>query len=462
MRKSLVLWILLLVLAAAALAVGHGAVSAMSDDVVISETTLYGDPAAAHGLTVSLHTNYERHLFWRTVYAAGPETAPETEFSFSAAELYDTRPAEDDVWLMTGSVNFGIGGSDLSDTDLYGSAWGIDGQGIPLMQRPALDVAKRTAAGETHTETVRLRDYYQYYTVGMEMQTEATFGRWADLDQADSKALSEYFRFPVEEDLLMEVTVSRDTAGAVYDVDCRAVDGESGVQAYGIVTERGFYLYLYTPRDEEKGLPSYDFSKVAGGYGVYFIPIDVTETDLDVRTDRIQNIYPLDPAKAQTVCLEESQDGAQLLLFTLEKDRLVLTVLDQETWEPLQRLPLPTGMCPEVHQIEDLLILLNWDAEPRILVLTREKGVYDLWLDAPALSQREEERQYINDPQFAFDGSRLAMAGFMDYGVSPSLRLLTYDRTGLTYVGHYAHNASGSLLRMGTEWPDALTLSWAE
>lgn len=461
MRKSLILLAVLLFLSVTVLAAGHVAVDRMQDDIMITETTCAGDPAAAEGLTVALHTHLQNHLFWRTSYAAGTDPAPETGFTFSAFPVKEQRNGTEHAFLTLGATNSGRRGNDLDLTD---TNW-EPGFGAPDMLLPAADVAARTQAGETHTEVVSLQDYYQYYTVGL------TCGS-VRIDQEASQALSQYFKIPVPEGKQVEVSISKNQGGKIYEarmgpVGSISMDGsadasaaqaveETSLYSDGIVTDQGIYLRLWTDSNAAEV-----FSEIAGGYGVYFIPFEEAEMG-QPRLDaaQTQNIYALDPKTARPVKIVESQDKTRLLLFTLEQDQLILTVLDAETREPLQRLPLPTDQTPGVYQEGALVLLHVWNADhtqARFLLLCREDdGTYRLELDVPVY-EFEGSDVYYNSPSFCYDGERLAVASFAQ---TCTVCLLIYDQTGLRYAGRYVHTADQIEPKMQTNWSDALVLRW--
>lgn len=440
MRKILILFAVLLVLSVAILAAGQGRISAMGDDVTITETTVAGDPAAAEGLTVSLHPTYGSHLEWRTVFAAGADPEPKTQYHYSAKTLDDVRTGTPSVWMQIGGLNFSMsatgGEVDLEDD--------TDRMGFVAMLRPAADVAARTQPGETRTETVSLRDYYDYYSLYLDF--------YGGVDQTGQAALSDYFRIPVQADVRVEVSIYKDEAGTVYQVECNTLDGGASAYGYGLFTEQGVFLGLGT-EDGESGGTQADFSEIQGGYGIYFIPM---EQEI-LATDRIENIYPMDPDTEQYVTMEQSFDGTQLLLFTRERGQLFLTVLDLETLETIQRLELPTAETPTIWQTEDLLVLRVYEESPRLLALPREDGVYRLWLNIPEF---QFENVWYTEPSLSFDGGRLALAYFENKYNKVSFCLTVYDETGLTYAGRYAHNADAFCPNLDSFWSDALTLQW--
>lgn len=162
MRKRLILLLALAVLSAAALPLLHSRVNQDQDAVTLTETTLWGDPAAAQGMVVELVTHWNDQLIWNTVCRAGEEPVYETEFTFVPEGVdWPSAPSADSVWLQFATGNFGISGGAI---DLQEHAYAED-----MLLRPVLDVAGRTADGETRTETVPLRDYYDYYPAQLEL-----------------------------------------------------------------------------------------------------------------------------------------------------------------------------------------------------------------------------------------------------------------------------------------------------
>lgn len=486
MKKSLLVFFLLLVLSVSTLTAAHGAITQLQDDVTITETTLAGDPAAADGLTVSLDTALREHLFWHTTYHAGTDPAAETDFTFSSTPVPTASPVSEYVYLETGNVFFGISGH---ISDLQNDVSLTDYNGAPYMVLAAIDVADRIPAGQTRTETVNLHDYYPYYTVGLLFDTGETFGTpffpyKINIRQEINDALAQYFRIPVPEDAWIQIQISKDNTGAICDVTTASVDSvlddssgtastapainadnglEFSLSSDGIVTEEGFYLILWTDAD----MAAQAFSEIAGGYGVYFIPISQpAESELYIEIDRIQNIYPLDPETSQAVSLMESEDETQLLLFIREQEQMTLTVLDRETWEPVQQLSLPTGSILSSLQGDDVLILHLWDdGSYRFVALCREDGLYSLWLDAPMTEWFTVDPNTIylyGNPGFCFDGQRLAIAYQTPYADASSLCVMVYGQTGLLYAGQYLHNGDQISPRMqNPAWADSsMTLRW--
>ena len=94
MRKTLVLFILLLALGAGSCALVYQTVNEQRDRVTIKENVLWGDASAVEDLTVECRTHYSDYMFWDTVYKPGTEDGVTTEFTFSAVPVREEAPAD--------------------------------------------------------------------------------------------------------------------------------------------------------------------------------------------------------------------------------------------------------------------------------------------------------------------------------------------------------------------------------
>ena len=82
MRKSI--WILTVLTLCAVLVVMAAASSLQDsrDEIIVTEETIAGDPAAAKGLQVQTTLNLQRQMFWKTNYEACAEPEAKTDFRF--------------------------------------------------------------------------------------------------------------------------------------------------------------------------------------------------------------------------------------------------------------------------------------------------------------------------------------------------------------------------------------------
>lgn len=465
MKRNGIFLLALLLCAAIFLSAGVKAIQAGKDQVTVTETTLYGDPEAADGLQVDLNLMLERRLFWHTTYEAGAEPQPETEFTY-----YGTRRNEEETFR--GSVHFGLGSLNVG----FGSGFSMEdfeemetGTGTWFFDHweayvaPILDLAPEVQPGETRTETVFLKDYYEYFRVGLE--ANITGVRFME-DQDALVYLNECLRIPVPEEMQIEVTITKDELGELDGVNMELVslDLESpmGLDLYGdgFVTED--YVYLYLAR-EEIGLQ--DLTQLPLGYGIYRIPIVEARTEYSTSKTlnlyEITNVYPLDAASQSIRSVWLTEDHRELLVFTNEADGLLMTVVDRETMTVLQQLPLEGFDVPEIwHDGEFLVLSQQVEEQNRLLVYCRENGAYKLWLNTEQYPLTPEDR-WTWDQEVCFDGTRLAIVNFWGTWNVASHRIAVYGRNGLLYAGDYAHNGDTLTDPLLTDWTDSLTIQWS-
>ena len=209
MKKSL--WIFLFILLAGGIAfpLTLTAVDREKERVRVKETVLFGDPGEAEGLRAVLGTHWDSRLLWETVYEPGKTEEAESSFSFHGDQvLWKEEPAArvNLEWRISygtaRAVNGNNGKTVESEINLASEETG------PLLQA----VADRTKPGEEHTEILAVRDYFETYPAMMSVFDEErnlySPGFWSD-------RLARIFDLRVPEDDLKKVTVWKNAQGAV-------------------------------------------------------------------------------------------------------------------------------------------------------------------------------------------------------------------------------------------------------
>lgn len=186
-------------------------------------------PSAAEGIAVQLHAGCKGHLFWDILCRAGEKPHATTAFTFSGSERQETQREAPSVSLAF-SCDGGISGSDISFED--DDEWG-------MMTRPAADLAKRTPAGETRTETVSLADYYDTYPLFFDLQLP---GQAYNGIEGLQKAVRAYFQLPVPASHRVKVTVQKDGDGNTVNVELSSVGEPLSLSTVSVVTENGCYF----------------------------------------------------------------------------------------------------------------------------------------------------------------------------------------------------------------------------
>ena len=449
MKRTLILLLVLLLAAAGLLTAGAGYLTSTEDDIELTHHLVAGDPSAAAGITLTLPVGDQRsQTCWETTVDLGTEELkPETTFTFYSGGKDWEGSIQPGAEIYTGSFSYGISASGSIDfADYLGE--GEDPSyrhDATLMVLPAVDVAERTENGETRTETVRLADYYDYYPMTVELYLPDQEGRsHVYATWADCQALTDYFGLRVPEDLMVEVSVTKDELGQVYNVETN----DTGNQRFwfdcqAIVVENGICMSI-SVESENIDVPE-NLVACRDGFGLYFIPFseelktDYEQGDPVFDLENIRMFCPL--AQGSSPLLLNREAERQVLLYAREDGALKLSVFDTDTWQCVQwESIVPMGE-------EDTFSLLGngdgfmvlYQADNIFRVVEEENGVY-----TPALSGTWDRGEgYVDEWWYetacAYDGERLVISGITGNG-NGSLWVQVYDETGLTYGARIDHS----------------------
>lgn len=426
----------------AALSVGlavwaHGTVYAQREAVTAEQVVLQGDPAMVEGVSLEMQTAMDRHLFWETEITAGPEITCDTDYTYSAQERRSS--SLHGSWGLRVDVMGDSGPTREGDTeDLRG------------MEKPYNDVASRCPAGtENYTETVRLRDYYEVFPLYVQndffdlLPASLEDNRFVIEGEPDTPELQlqallrAYFPIPVPEDATLEIVVDKNENGEIsgYGGDALWL-----FDTCSVVREGGVYFVLSSVPGERP----MNTSQFPLGYGVYFLPVELTPTETvdhqeasTIHFGDPVRVCPVDPA-VEYAYLYGEEEGA-MYLFTQQQGTLSLTVLD-ETGAAVQTFPVLEDL--EEDRLSSVRFregyLLAESIRDRFRVVETAGGTCRAALEGSLRAVWEEETLSpgYGEPALDYDGVRLAYVGEMSEGCACFLAL--YGPEGLEYLGTYA------------------------
>lgn len=449
MKRTLSLLMALLLVSAGLLTAGAGYLTSTEDDIELTHHLVAGDPSAAAGITLTLPVGDQRsQTCWETTVDLGTEKLkPETTFTFySGGKSWEStsRPSAE---IYTGSTSFSMSSSGGIDFSEYtGEGEWDPGRSMEhsLMVLSAADVAERTENGETRTETLRLADYYDYYPITVELYLPDQEGRsYVYTTWAECQALADYFRLKVPEDLMVEVSVTKDEYGQVSNVESNDVGNQRfWFDCRSVVVENGVCLSIAV-ESENMDVPD-NLVACRDGFGLYFIPFseelktDYKQGDPVFDLDNIRMFCPLSQGSSPLLMAGE---GGQLLLYARENGELKLSVFDTDTWQCVQWESIfPMGE-------EDTFSLLG--SGDGFMVMSRSDNFFRVVEEkdgvcTPALSGVWDRGEgYVDEWWYetvcAYDGERLVLTGNPASGAC-SLWLQVYDETGLTYGARIGHS----------------------
>ena len=462
MRKSLIILEILLMLSLGILVSAVTTVDAQHERITITEETLFGDPAAAEGLQISTHVHDQHRLFWDTTYDAGPDPRPETVFTYHDQRIYEQWESVGSFSLQPSHLNSGFSGIVDLEAEMQHQQEFSDS---PVLWLPVKDVADRTKANEERVEQIRLSDYYDWFPMGYLFDPQSGT-RYYDDENNLLQFFEKNFPIPVPEDLELTVTVSKDEAGRIYNVDYYETKGMMlNTYSNAVVLEDGVFFGMFGEAD---------FSHFAQGYGLYYMPVekDETITTLNTRTRELipkvylkqqcENIYPMNPADCEEGSLYLSADGQQVYAFTKEQGQVRLTVIDSHTRQILQQIDTGNAHTPMVWCQGEVVAIVTGDEaweNFRLQIWLVKDGLLQPWLDTEMYRFSDESVNWYVNPVIVFDGQRLAMVRYHDHYNYASHRVLIYDSSGLLYAGDYHHSGDDLYDNLQT-WDGGLQVRW--
>ncbi len=422
--------------------IGAGAaLAAGEDDVRAVEETLFGDRAAAAGLTLTYRVDIPGTSVGWEITAGFEDGGVRSASRF----LWKPEPDERMTIDLYNRMSFQMAPDTLEvEESLTGSRYTDVREVLPdesvrlaLMCR---DVAERTPAGSSRTELLRLADYgmelFDWDVTALRGPSKVTFSA-QDLDflrKQFSLDAAGYF---------LTVTVTKDGQGHITSLRTRLTDRgevdpetEQGSGASGealdnrtatALSRRGMWLFPSVLDGEGRELVNF-----AQGSGVYFIPV----READPYAADTKSMRLLTPRTGTPVSLELRDEGRVLELLSLVDGVFTLTALDPESGEVLEECALFESGDAQLYTVIEgegceLIVLRDGryalvtyeDGRPRTAL--RGEMDLDMLIGETPLRWRLVGR----DSLLAFDGARCAL-------VSPNEGIVAVlEKEGLAYIG---------------------------
>lgn len=461
MKKSVCIWLILVLAAVASLPFAFARVDSQRERVVITEEVLSGNPKAAEGVTLRFLTQWDAHALWDTKYEMGSGRT-ETVFDFAEDGVY--WPREESEYLYLNAVtSFGTGivmGTQAQPLVNFQDLW------LPEILE---DVAGRTKSGETHTETVRMADYYQYYPIELDAMCEAL--DMSHYGNYEREYWAEFFHVQVHPEEMLEVSITKDAEQGVIGVDCNHYEGGGSVSfdtAYSFGEKGCFFTYACT--DWETG----ERVDLGENRGIFYAPYVTENRRLTFEDTLVKKVceIPGDIVPAQMLWNEEKGElylaakaGNEYRLYVYDVEDSTVTLQQGLTVLSDGVLPYWRGMSMEENGI-----LMKW-SDCRFSFVTESGGEYLLWCSdvfvpgAKWLEEivypenvpvevmlRVEEDIFGYEHALAFDGGRLVLASYDNWN-SVNVTLAVYNREEQLYCGRYHHSGEADRY-LGGMWED--------
>ncbi len=502
MRKTLVIFLALVLLCVCGVLLAARAVSAPREEITFQEHIFSGDPAAADGLTVQLKAGMQHKLNWEsTVQFSAQDYRAETSFRFLPAGQAE----QQELRYRGVEINFYRDAATSGDADAFG---------FSEAYQSLLDTL---LPGESGSETIRFADYYDEYPFEFYIDLPGVWyeplADWEDASE-DSEwpgeraqaALGRYFRIPVLVDEYIELGIDKDMdgKGSARSISSVMEGDRFWMNTECVITDDACFFWFGNRTDKDRLI---DTSRILGGYGVYMLPYGPLAPDSEasafyggntneVYTDQLTCFFPVDP-ETRIEHLGLTPDKTRLLLHTVENNIYYVTLIDCETGKTLQKLAVsdfdPEENYVNITEAADFVCIRQ--TQGRICVLTQDAdGLYQLALLSEYSPDALYSPVYATVRAMAFDGSRLAivnndetvlvnydnytkgyLAGSTEALITPDgayfdncgFTLAVFDQNGIAYSGAYVSSlesvnyVTGGTLNMNyLVLPDSIMLSW--
>jgi len=466
MRKSLWISILLIVLCVGLATMGFTRLNQSGEEVTIEETVLYGDRSWLEGLKVTHHMYNQiggPYLYWDTVYR--PEEAclsAETEFTYAEEKREEPQEGRGYLNIRTyGGMNVGTSGH--IDLDEIGGKWG------EILR----EVAERAENGTESVESIRMRDYFTYQPLCIDVNVgelkHLHYGLTGDESENEQwvKDLQRAFRIPVTDDCRVGVSIFKNNDGRVIRYGIGVENGPE-LSCSSVVTDE--YCYFLIAGKMKDGTPV-NTEHMRGDWGIYRVPYQTATEETSFgeerqkttfRTEKIKQIAVVDPGIA--ICdmsYDEYRDRIEVIYQEDGEDGLStpqMMVLDAKTGEKIQTLVLTERedevIVREIYRYEDVQVITLVDTRSggrRGFTLLRrgEDGNYQIAFegDYPETAVTDDEIWYNtwHTISMDFDGERLAMGvvvdGYLAGERHPGLfQIVVYEAGELRFHGQYQNS----------------------
>ena len=449
--KKVIVFLLTVAIAVGSLGFAHATVSESQDDLVIYPTAEVGDAAVLEGMTASMTFACGDHLRWYTDYPFGGEAV--TEFEYNAEgieEVSEVSYGYLNIWF-TGGV-----GSSTSGT------FSLTNTGYGALLRA---VAAVTPDGSSKTMNLRMADYVDYYMPDYDLyytgeegycsQSASLHGlmtgdSWYE-ERGAYTHLMQKFRFPVQEDHIMSVTVDKNDAGGVNGIDLTSENGPE-LNFISDVSDEGIWFVPIFLDEDGAPLP-YESPE---GHGIYHIPwkIDSSVTygsgkqGLTLDMNKVTRLAALDETIPILHMVIDAETGEAWML-TLEDGSYILTAWDLTSGEALVRTEVlpqdPACEYTDAWFVEDNGYLLITTQGSVALV---EKATGELLLTAPDVTgQTYSAANYDEMGDLRFDGETLVLLDTGSYRHG-AFWTCAFRQDELVYYGLY----DCSIMRGNDDW----------
>ena len=464
MRKAGILLVCLLVIGIAGLIPVGNHLSAEEGNIQLTEHILYGDKAVAEGVQITFGSRLQWQHYWDSVYTIGTNPGIKTQYTFYPTGKVENSTKKTYDGITFGSFpNYGSSGSLPMESRIRPDEF------LPAYQK----LAEATPNGVSGFENIRVNEYFTFYPVWPDITTEyfwyeisgphgymGYLGSGETVDASNQKelyeALNVYFRIPVLDNDIYQISLTKEKDGTITDVGGRPAGEGSGVQSdtfiwnlVSVYDEEAIY-FTFVPYSSRGVEMSTDL--IPGGFGIYRLPYEKDEDGIyHVKEKELQTVCSLDPKKVKKELRLEIEDTGTLRVITGNEENVYFYAFDMETWECRQELLVARQgeyrMNVE-YQTDDFMVG-SFGIDALFVIEYGNEKEYELKYTIP-MGEGSPIREVVygsnervmydwNGEQLIYVASGMANAGevYLEYQDFADFHVGICDETGLLYLAEY-------------------------
>ncbi len=338
MRKTLALFIAVLILSLSLYILVFAETNKEKDNVIVTESHIYGDKSFAENVAINVNMQYRENLLWNIKYSIG-DGKIKTDFSIHKNRIKREYNDNSSFTLYSG---LHYGSTNLDYADKLG------------LNKAYRELVEEAEPYEELERTIRLTDYLEYYPIiidgyfpdGAFSLDTSIINTTHIMDEKEKElveALSNFFRIPVMESHEVVISVLIDENRNILQTGSSGNDGERELDEFyfnaeSVVTDKECFIFF---RNKTRFTGIADTSEIPGGYGIYRLPYSYSEYDSKLIFDceSLKNIFPVDE-KEEVQQLQLSADKKDLYMISQKENKTFLTVIDAESYKEKSKITL--------------------------------------------------------------------------------------------------------------------------
>lgn len=420
-----------------------------SDNVTFRIIDEWGDTGLLEGITAEMQFTHHNQLNWTVEFTPSGETKCKYDYN----TFYNANRNAASYYGMSYPY------IDIFDTK------------NALLQEIITNLkTEAKKPGDIKSRKIHFRELYEYYPVNFDLNLPEISISWASgvfdengeyifsgitpsKGQALLNKFNEYFRVPVNENDILELSVhAADNGTFSYRASHRKTF--NFVFTNVLSSECIYFTFpneINTGHEETRELV--DTSEIRGGYGIYALPY----TGKNIKYEELNTVYRI-PGDATAESLSIDTERNELYLGLHENEKFILHIIDMNTMTDKTALELFDFNFHDnirVEQGEDFFIFIKNDIDYNVVEITQD-GTHESSLSGTIPPETIADKDFFSyNSWFGFNGKRLVVLTIENPGteeiklmtIQPDIMIFTKD--GLSYYGKWICSLSDPVSNWG-------------